>query len=838
MQLTKSPEFSRSLLVLLILFMPGVISAKFNQCAIFDWVKIQPLNAEDTIPADEISNGVYFLLIDRQFNEFTRQVYYHYAYKVVNEQGVQNSSEISLDYIPAYQKFFLHNIRIVRNGKVLTSGVTSQIKEIQQERDLDNHIYDEAMTVYIVLKDVRPGDVIEYDYTIEGFNPIFNNNIYLRFSPNLSYTLPHFYYRILKQNKEVKYKYYNGAPLPHVIRMPNHEEWIWDCRNNKPIEHEDYIPEWYTNYPIVEISSFTYWREVEKWGMEVFTNTEKLDNEIIKELRSIKMRYPELEHQVIAAVRFVQKQIRYLGIEIGENSHKPNSPNKVFLQRHGDCKDKSLLLCRMLKELGVEAFPVLVNTWLASEISERVPSANIFNHVIVKAIVNETEYWFDPTISSQEGDLKHTEIPDYGYGLVLDGNLKGLDLITRISNSKTQIQENLLIEDYDGNAVLKIVTGYYGEDADRIRYSFTQNTLKEIQKNYLQYYQNTYDSIKVEKSLTYTDNTVENLFTTFEHYRIKGIWAKGEDKMKLQVSSYNISEKIQPYLALSNNRTAPLAIDFPRDLHHAFEIVFPDDWELQPNDDYINSPYFYFSSKTTYSGKICKIDYRLNGYKNFVPAEDAGKFLSDIKKIDTKFSGMVFTYNPSLASTSFSFGLFLMFVMFLILFVILIIWLYRKKEQIAEIDLKNPSIGGWLILPIIGLFLTPVSNLISLITGNLFDSSTYSYYTTVTSTDYHVLWEPFWIFNLLAHAAYLVFPILILVLIFRYDRRVPVYMINFYGINIFLNIIIYIMVQGIGVSDNTLIHESIKDLVRSIVIGFVWIPYFIFSSRVKATFVR
>jgi hypothetical protein len=234
----------------------------------------------------------------------------------------------------------------------------------------------------------------------------------------------------------------------------------------------------------------------------------------------------------------------------------------------------------MLNKIGVEAYPVLVNTWLASEISERVPSANIFNHVIVKAIVNGTEYWFDPTISTQEGDLKHTEIPDYGYGLVLDGNLKGLDLITRISNTKTHIQEKLEVEDYDGNAVLKIVTGYYGEDADRTRYSFSQNTLKEIQKNYLQYYQNTYDSITVETSLTFTDNTEQNIFTTFEHYRIKGIWSEGEDKMKLQVSSYHISEKIQPYLVLTSNRIAPLAINFPKDIHHAFEIVFPDNWDL------------------------------------------------------------------------------------------------------------------------------------------------------------------------------------------------------------------------------------------------------------------
>ena len=49
------------------------------------------------------------------------------------------------------------------------------------------------------------------------------------------------------------------------------------------------------------------------------------------------------------AVNFVQNEIRYMGIETGKYSHKANSPEKVFKQRYGDCKDKSLLLASILK---------------------------------------------------------------------------------------------------------------------------------------------------------------------------------------------------------------------------------------------------------------------------------------------------------------------------------------------------------------------------------------------------------------------------------------------------------------------------------------------------------
>ncbi|XHR98086.1 hypothetical protein ACFJIV_16335 [Mucilaginibacter sp. UC70_90] len=42
-----------------------------------------------------------------------------------------------------------------------------------------------------------------------------------------------------------------------------------------------------------------------------------------------------------------------MGIEIGEYSHRANNPEKVFRQRYGDCKDKSLLLVSMLKAGGL-----------------------------------------------------------------------------------------------------------------------------------------------------------------------------------------------------------------------------------------------------------------------------------------------------------------------------------------------------------------------------------------------------------------------------------------------------------------------------------------------------
>ena len=47
---------------------------------------------------------------------------------------------------------------------------------------------------------------------------------------------------------------------------------------------------------------------------------------------------------------------------MGTNSHQPTPASETLALRYGDCKDKTVLLISLLKALGVEAHPALVNT--------------------------------------------------------------------------------------------------------------------------------------------------------------------------------------------------------------------------------------------------------------------------------------------------------------------------------------------------------------------------------------------------------------------------------------------------------------------------------------------
>jgi hypothetical protein len=59
---------------------------------------------------------------------------------------------------------------------------------------------------------------------------------------------------------------------------------------------------------------------------------------------------------------FMQREIRYVGIEIGIGGLQPHPAADVFRYRYGDCKDKATLLIAMLNAVGVRATWVLVDT--------------------------------------------------------------------------------------------------------------------------------------------------------------------------------------------------------------------------------------------------------------------------------------------------------------------------------------------------------------------------------------------------------------------------------------------------------------------------------------------
>jgi hypothetical protein len=93
----------------------------------------------------------------------------------------------------------------------------------------------------------------------------------------------------------------------------------------------------------------------------------------------------------------------------------------VLKNAFGDCKDKSLLLCKTLKEIDVESYHVLLNTGIKKTVQNHVPSLNKYGHCIIAIKWENKLHYLDPTSSLiKKGNFTDRVVTNYELGLVID----------------------------------------------------------------------------------------------------------------------------------------------------------------------------------------------------------------------------------------------------------------------------------------------------------------------------------------------------------------------------------------------------------------------------------
>lgn len=150
------------------------------------------------------------------------------------------------------------------------------------------------------------------------------------------------------------------------------------------------------------------------------------------------------------------------------------------------------------------------------------------------------------------------------------------------------------------------------------------------------------------------------------------------------------------------------------------------------------------------------------------------------------------------------------------------------------------GLGGWLILPAIGLFVLPIQLAVSLNNDFLpiFQEGYWEIVTTPGSEAYHHLWAPLIIFEIAGNTFFLIFSIALIFLFFTRSYRFPTLFMLFIASNLLFVASDFVFADLIPALAAEGDAESIKELTRSITGAIIWIPYFLVSKRVKNTFVK
>ncbi|EGR2796699.1 DUF3857 domain-containing protein [Vibrio navarrensis] len=528
-----------------------------------DWVSSQTF-VEKVDRRDRVDGSIY-LLVDRQYNFAlaTPSFYSHYATQVVNSKGVEEKSQISVSFDPLYETVNFHHLVVWRDGKRIDKSKEVDVKRFKQEADLEKLLYNGTETYYLVLKNVEVGDIIDYSFSVEGVNPVFDN-IDTWIKVGWSVPVAKTYIRnLVPENKG--FTVTRTGNTEHGTFTHNKangvEEYVFEDFKRRYDYDEAKQPSWYSPYPHLNISNYQNWQSVVQWALPLFkvdSQGERLANEL-KQLNTI----ADKEEQIMAAIKLAQQKVRYLGIENGIGSHAPRHPEQVLSQGYGDCKDKTLLLVTLLRQLGIEANPALVSTTYRTALNEQLPGHSAFNHVIVNFTYQGEEYWIDPT-STEQGDSLDTIVQsDLGYALIINEKSSALSKIrVNTTNKITSSAEFNFKYRKDGASSMKITTVYEGRQAERIRHYLTSNSLDTVMGDYEDYYSQFYPSVYVAEDFEYQDDSNNNMITMVEKYVLEAPWIDDEeDKIRVEVTA----DIVRDFLSLPKvqNRKTPYYLGRP-----------------------------------------------------------------------------------------------------------------------------------------------------------------------------------------------------------------------------------------------------------------------------------
>ncbi len=813
------------------------------------WVKVRQPNL---IAPSQATEGWEYVLSDRQelVEPAVIERYWHFAYRVLDEGAVKQNSQLEITFDSTYQRLILHSVRVRRGARVVDQLKASRIRVAQRETELDYQIFDGTLSVVVLLEDVRRGDVIEYSFTRRGSNPVFRGHFMTRFIVQDDVPMHEQFVRVVWNRARPLHIRPHGTGLqPVVTTTGSGREYEWSGRTVPALEVESNLPDWFDPFPAVQVSDFDSWRDVAAWGDSLFP-----DGELPPALRDfvarIRASSESPEQRTIQALRFVQDEIRYLGVEIGVNSHLPYSPAVVTKRRYGDCKDKTLLLITMLRALGITARPALVSTTYRDHVRDLHPSAGVFDHAIVQVELSGREHWIDPSALYERGDLSDLAA-SFGAALVLGGPSDSLVpmLAPRRPEPLTDIVVSFDIGAVGAGTTMRVETRYIGRTANAMRSSIRGKSRTELQQSYTEYYGKLYPSIHSDEPPVIEDDEAANVLRTTERYTIPDFWTgDSTEGHTARFEPLELSSAIPA--ATVAERRMPLGVDAAH-IRYTINAHLEEGWSIEPEQERITTAAARFSYAAKVTGKVLTLSYEYETLADHVLPAAATKHIKDMARASELLG---FRITPPGGTTNGTGGGHVNWpVLFAALFASVIACAAAvrvSRPQLATaggttVPVPAPGtmardepvgLGGWLILVGLGVTLSPFRILWGLSkTLPSYGAATWASLTTPGAANYDPAWAPILMFELIGNIGLVVFYGLLIWLFFRRMRQFPT---------------VFIWVTALGwiffTADELLaglvpaVDEPTNwpGLLRQVLVALIWIAYMRRSRRVRNTFVN
>jgi transglutaminase-like putative cysteine protease len=569
----------------------------------------------------EAAQGVRYLLFDLQHDATleTPALYTRTVVQATSVVGVPQVSQFTVPFDPGYETLEFHHVRVTRDGVVEDRHESANYDVLRREQLLELQMVTGLMTASLRLNDIRVGDIVDIAFSTSGVPTAFDGRDARVFPLALGADVERLALRSHWPQGATVALRGEAGDFDEVRSSSGSVLYALPARRSPAAKPESYAPTWEPVVPFLTASSYSDWAEVAAWGRPLFEPAP--DAQIIELAEQIRAANPDPKHRIVAALRFVQEEIRYFALTLGEGGYVPTSTAETIRTRTGDCKAKTLLLLSLLAALEVEAHAVLVNVTAGRALPLYAPSPAAFNHVMVRVHHEARDYWLDPTTLFQGGDLDVLTQPEMGYALPLDGQTQDLVAMPRRERATPDV---VVRDTYDISGGpetpgrLRRETTYTGRMADGFRAVLATTPSADLDEAYSQTVAARYSGAEIVAPSRVSDDIEANAMTTVVEFVIAEPFKVDGQNPSRRTFDYRADLILSPVPDPGDNpesRRWPVMVLVDGTYRHEIVINLPDtgrSWSLEVGDEIIENSAFRFRRILALDGRTYTLTAELN----------------------------------------------------------------------------------------------------------------------------------------------------------------------------------------------------------------------------------
>jgi len=221
------------------------------------------------------------------------------------------------------------------------------------------------------------------------------------------------------------------------------------------------------------------WSAFGAWYHDLKQSRDELPAETASEVHRIVSEAPTKRDSVRRLYRHLQRETRYVSVQLGIGGWQPYPASYVQERGYGDCKALTNYMEASLEEVGITAHPVLINSGIyASPVLRRFPS-NQFDHVVLAVPTEQDTLWLESTDTTAPfGHVGATIEDRYGLMATREGGQLVRTPASRASDNR-QVRTATVTVDPNGHGTASVHTTYMGNQQDRIRLRLVEKTPRE-----------------------------------------------------------------------------------------------------------------------------------------------------------------------------------------------------------------------------------------------------------------------------------------------------------------------------------------------------------------------